>query len=233
MCKITISWELAIPLTEFDNNKSFLQENGGIYLWVFKGDPLRTMYIGETSNYAIRFTEHFSRWLSGRYAVYDISVSDDYVDYFKKNFSGKDYDTVRKGGKVYIPKDPKKDTTFSFEEAFVKKGWEKWAQSNIDNLVFFFGCIKDHQDTCINHYKKRNIRKMLEGAFILSVRSTYAIVAGIHNESDFYVKDDKRRTFPVGAVSKNPSGDYVIIHDGKCANQLPEEISGIKSISSI
>ena len=103
---IKLNWEKRINKEDFDSNKEFLVNNGGIYIWIFKGKPQRVTYIGEANNFANRFVTHFSSILTGRWNTYDMNGEDDFVKYLRSYYHEKALKQIKaenkcKGGRWF------------------------------------------------------------------------------------------------------------------------------------
>lgn len=118
MHQIKLTWEKIIPSYLLDENKEFLENNGGLYLWIITGDPPRVCYVGETWNFLHRLRDHFRKILAGRYLCLNPPIDKDYLDFLKGSFDGKTIEELNENKDIYCQYlNNKKD--FSFTRSYL------------------------------------------------------------------------------------------------------------------
>lgn len=153
--EVSLNW---LGGCDISNLEAFLSENkdkGGLYFWIFKGNPERIAYIGEAKNFKSRFEGHFSNSLHGLYTAFDCAKDGDLLSCYC-NVSG---------GVLNNFYTPKKIVFSGLDEQAeeVMRG-VKVNLSFLKNLRFVFAEMKEDDP---------NLRKQLETIFMLKTREKY------------------------------------------------------------
>lgn len=214
MTRVEISWDHILRPTELDSQIDYLENHGGLYIWIFDGKPSRVSYIGETGQFFGRFVQHFTNY-GGLSTVIGISPDEDLVMFLKQHFDGKTIDEINAGDRIYIPTITGKHQR-SFTRAFLADHVWKMRFDYLKHLRIAFGTLIGVED---------GMRKEVEAALIDGVRKSYRSIAG----SDLRLRAGMNREMPIGSISRYPSSTLEIIHSGLMAMQLPPEVTGVTS----
>lgn len=197
--EISLNW---IGGCNVNNIQEFMELHGmkgGLYFWIFKGNPERIAYIGETKNFHSRFEAHFSNSLHGLYSAFDCDTSkdlnDEYIKASKNIFEN-----------FYTPK----KTSFSNlnEQAEEIIRGVKTNLSFLNNLRFVFAEIEA---------KDAGLRKQVETIFMLKTRQKYKA---------FKCSDwrDNASFWGVKSVNLKENVKYVIHSKGELDKLLQKEV---------
>lgn len=209
---VTLNWEKLLDSRSLDSSIDFLRENGGLYIWIFKGKPRRVTYVGEASKFVERFTTHFSNILTGRYNTYKMDEGDDFVEHLHIHYHGKSLKEIKEQRQCYIPTQPS-NSDFSFEETFFDKDLLEMHRNYLSQLLFAFATSKEFEDT--------KIRRQVEGILIEGLRNLYAKYAGVE-----LLRSSESRSYniPIGNISLNPKESFSLHHEGGELQKIPEDI---------
>jgi len=209
---VTLNWEKVLDSRSLDSSIDFLRENGGLYIWIFKGKPRRVTYVGEATNFEKRFAIHFSSILTGRWNTYKMDEGDDFVNYLYDHYHEKYQEQIKAERKCYIPSQPSKPD-FNFEETFFDEDLLEMHRNYLSQLLFAFATSKEFEDT--------KIRKQVEGILIAGLRKLYAKYAGVE-----LLRSSESRSYniPIGNISLNPKESFSLRHEGGELQKIPEDI---------
>lgn len=215
---VKIEWKHVISIDEFDDHLEFLDNNIGIYLWIYQGTPKIVSYIGitEKDSFAGRFFTHFSNQLSGKYTVSNVKQNNNYADFYIKNISNKHVSTLIGDNNIYWPTQSKGEKRFY--RSFVDKSNRELFYENMINHRYAFGLIKSEQNV---HYKKVECALMLE--YVKNIESKY-------NNGNRISQLGARSNYKmVGSISRYLEREetYIIEHEGEAINDIPSEITTI------
>ncbi|MDH5755251.1 MAG: hypothetical protein OEZ55_01100 [Nitrospinota bacterium] len=194
-------------------------KSGGVYLWILKNNnPPRVFYVGECGNYFVRFRDHFTFHMAGRYVFWDIDDGDDYIKLLadriiKENAPDKIPFDLSKG-KIFFPKvypysvanGLLKDV---FTSEFLDKEYYDCRLKFLNNLSFAFGTFD------ANNQSKKEVAKMRRGI-------ETALIDGVVNTYDSGGKLKTPRTTIVGMRSSRGKRKLDIKHDGESDKVLKE-----------
>lgn len=199
---LSLNWRLYLSGMEFDDQAAFLNENGGIYLWIYEGAYKGVHYIGEAGIFWRRFFTHFSYTLSGFYTIFNPEKLNDLSregfvrmlnDYCEEKTSSPD---------IYTPDAGKMAATF-FDDV-----WAERHRAYLKKLKFAFATIEDVYPPLDHQNDMPKLRKEIEAVLMLELKKK----AGLSPKA------------PIGQVSRNPSVSYKIEHAGDCLEIIPDEI---------
>ena len=215
MC-IKLNWEKRISSREFDENKDFLENKSGIYIWIFNGKPNRITYVGETKDFLDRFKEHFSNILTGNWNTYNMSNKEDFVRFLYDHWHKKSINEIIRKRKCYIPN----NSELTFKDRFFNENHKNY----LDKLDFAFATFKETQH--------EHIRKQIETTLIKGLRKRYAGVLkdhGIDNLEEIKNMESHhmRNVIQIGAANNNPTQQYSFCHTGEKVNEIPDDIKCI------
>ena len=216
--KIELNWQKRISHEDFDEERKFLVENRGIYIWIFKGTPPRVTYVGETDRFIDRFVQHFSNVLTGRFNTYAMNPEDDFVNHLLIYCYNKRIDEIDKDkNKFYIPAKPE-NPDFKFTDTYFNEDLLKMHKIYLTNLDFAFATG--------NFMDNKVVRREVEGILIRGLIELYSKDAKVELlESE--IKGS--RQIPIGRISNRPSQSYDIEHQYDSLKvQLPEDITKIR-----
>lgn len=216
--KVTLNWQHILKADQFDDHLDFFRKEGGVYTWIFEGNPERVTYIGEAACFGHRFMDHFSNHLGMRYCSCDIGKDEDYVQFYAENVAGKGVEEFQDvNSKFYYPCGLETKKPYS---SFLSEKWLLINQRYINNHKFAFATIEADGSEIITP----EIRKKIEGGLIWTVRDKYEKKAG-----RLLPKPARSNNTLVGSVSRYPTENIKLEHVGK-KNEIPEEVRTIDEI---
>lgn len=221
MHQIKLIWEKVIPSYLLDENKEFLENNGGLYLWVITGNPPRVCYVGETWNFLHRLRDHFRKILAGRYLCLNPPINKDYLDFLKGSFDGKTIEELNKNKDIYCQYlNNKRD--FSFTKSYLDEDSLKVRLEHLKRLEFAFATVKVSKKL---KDSGESIRKQVEAALITGIMIEYRSISGcdlkMKNAGNFC-------RCVIGDISKNPETELEIVHEG-ITERIPQEVVKVKN----
>lgn len=210
---VTLRWEKYIKAKHLDENRDFLENNGGVYLFVWNGKRKHVCYVGETGeNFAERFKSHFQNILGGAFSFPYIGIADDYITYMKEHFHGQKPENILKKNKYHLSF--YKDKKFDFQKPFLDHERISASLNFIKNLEFAF-CLLDN-DSQIS-------RREIEAALIVGLKKEYFKL----KNCTFQLKDMLSKANLLGQPRRYPERDFLLSHTGKEMSELPKEVLNI------
>lgn len=219
MRTITLDWHHALYVGELDDKKAeFLDQKGGIYVWIFCGTPHRVCYVGTSRNFSDRFSDHLSSLLGGRYTVFgNMTTQHDFVAYVVEHYclGNMTMTEINERKQIYIPTIHSVKTR-SFTHAFADPETHINRWQFLNNLLFGFAEV-----TPVGAVDPREI----EAALICGLVKGYEG----NQVGSFQNKKDRRNATVLGGISKYPTSDFQLIHSGEAVHRLPKELRQISS----
>lgn len=219
MLKVKLTWEKVLKAEHFDENKDFLNKNGGLYLWIWPSNTPRVIYVGESFRFDQRFIDHFCKHIGGRYLVLNPSLDIDYLGFLKEHFDGKTIEELNDDKEIFCPNlNAKQDK--SFTHMFLNEKLLNLRLENLKRLEFAFAALE-----CVEKVDNmEKLRKQVEGALITELMRKYRKITGTK------LKLKKAGIFAacvIGQVSKMPETNLEILHEG-LIDKIPQEVIEIK-----
>jgi hypothetical protein len=213
MKEVIIKWERKLKADQFDREKQYLEDNGGIYLWIWPGKYDRVCYVGEATKFRGRFIQHFSMLLGGLYTVFNMTDEDDFVSFLKEHYHDKEFILINEGQYVYIPVfQGEQAKSNSFRRAFLDPEWQDIRRKYLETLEFAFGQLTVNGEENTNSKQ----RKEVEGALISGLRNKYDEIAKI----SLQLRNWRKPQIPIGNINRYPTDDMSIQHKGDVAKSL-------------
>lgn len=202
---IELDWRKVMAPKDFDlsENRKFLQCNGGIYLWIFKGTPHRVTYVGESNCFLNRLLVEFSLAQQGKWNTYDMDESDDFVRFLYDHYHDKTLEEIIANNKYFMANQP------DFTPSAIHRKY-------LDNLSFAFAANDLLGD--------KNIRKQVESILIAGLRLLYA--RSVKDEKIELIRSKRSLSYdiPIGNINNNPTDSFTISHVGDAVNDIPDDV---------
>jgi len=212
--KVTLNWKLVCSAQRLDDHQWYLEEQGGIYLWIWNGDPRRIVYIGEAGNFSSRLFDHFRNMLTGYYTYFrTMGDKDDFIEIVKEYYAGRKLCEIKQNGYVHVP------VNMQLSDCLPDEGELLLRHRYLYGMDFAFAEIVPPQ--AYMH------RKEIEGGLIRDVWDTYCQIASTIclNRSD--ARPNQKL---IGNINKYPTMNFEIEHTG-AVNHIPKELLSIKSLA--
>lgn len=220
MIKVKLTWERVIKAEDFDSNKDFLMNNGGLYLWIWPGNKPRVGYVGETINFYNRMLEHFYNIIGGKYLLFNPSPEMDFLDYLKAHYIGKTIEELNEDDNIFSPiLNAKRELSFS--RVFLDESKLKLRLENLRKREFAFATM----EFSIRTEDEALLRKQIEGALINELFNKYKTLT----HSSLKLKAaGKFCQCVIGEISVWPRTNLEIIHEG-LIDRIPQEVTEVRS----
>lgn len=165
--KVTLKWIAVCRAEQLRDREEELKGKGGIYIWIWRGNPRRIVYIGETDDFISRNAAHFRNVLGGLGTYFrNITDNDDYVELVRKHYAGKTWEELKSSSMVYVPEHPKE---LKLSESLPSKDelMKRWRY--LDGMDYAFAEIAPQLD--------RGARREIEGGLIHDIWAHYCELA--------------------------------------------------------
>jgi hypothetical protein len=210
---IRLDWQKTVAFPELDETFKVFEKNNitsGIYIWIWQGTPKRVCYVGETSDFRARFSQHMIQLIGGGYNIYDTNNSDDLLTLFMDHWNGKKINEVISAGKVYIPMLHIPGSSFQelADADLIKK-----RLLHLKHLRFAFAAVTS--TATLTNFSLKYVEAALIDALIYAYQQ--------EKGCNFALVDWKRPLLPFGAISKRSPINFVIEHCGN-TEAIPEVI---------
>lgn len=212
MESVRLNWRTSIKAVDFDSNREFLENNGGLYLWVLEGNPHRVCYVGETINFSDRFLDHFQKLLGGQYTIFNCGLREDLVNFLRENFHDRTIDEINRSDRIYIPTSSRRETRL-FDVLIDEKKVRRRVE-HLHEYRFTFAIV---EGAAVE-------KKCIEAALIMGLRREYSKLAKV---DELRRGDGRRPQIPIGNINKYPNVEFEIKHVGDGARELPQELVSI------
>ncbi|MCB2226646.1 MAG: hypothetical protein KQH53_08195 [Desulfarculaceae bacterium] len=217
--QVELNWKLVCKTSELDEHLKFFNENGGVYLWLYRGKPLRVAYVGEAANYLSRLYQHMANFMAGMYTVHDIRPEQDLVKHIAQHMAGKDPEEIKRGGKTFFAAGPR-DADFLFSKQFSPERIRNCNRAYLDNLSFAFAPLDKKYDA--------HMRRGVETTLIVGIRKIYSAMCGRDDSCQLHVKGKNGNHTIWGAISRYPSEDINLVQQSEAFASLPAEVGKIR-----
>jgi hypothetical protein len=219
MPSISLDWYCEAGVREISDRVGALDKQGGVYLWVFQGEPKRVTYVGETGDFLGRTLEHCQGLIGGRYWVGDCEQREDYVDRLQDWFFAggqlRSEDEILHDRRLFVPTNPER---LDFARAFLDPGVSSMRVRFLMNLRFVFGRIAEVPDLAPSE-----VRRDIEGLLLKELRDDYAARCGF-DPLRFHLPGYFANTTLLGRITHECKREYEVTHCGEALQAIPDEV---------